>query len=311
MHHLSRVRIAYVVLSHRNPAQVLRLVEALLDGPGAEVLVRHDARHSILDEADLRRLGARSLKDDVEFEWGGWSQLQLLLACLEGTANEVDPDWLLILSGQDYPLRSLAAIEEDLARSDHDAMLGDAWELDTERPPAPPEDDFFLRYAYRHYRVPKFMPHLPKAVRPAAYLREFPPPQKPQLGLRRTRLPFGDGFGCFVSADWLTLNRRAIHTILEAAGDRRLMRFYRRVSIPSESFFATVLLNDGDLRVARSNRRFISFESPLAPHPTTLTSADLDRMLASGCDFARKFDADTDAEVLDALDERRRSQVPR
>jgi hypothetical protein len=29
--------------------------------------------------------------------------------------------------------------------------------------------------------------------------------------------------------------------------------------------------------------------------------------MASGCDFARKFDSDVDAEVLDVLDERRRS----
>ena len=42
MHHLPRVRIAYVVLSHRNPDQVLRLVGALREGPAAEVLVRHE-----------------------------------------------------------------------------------------------------------------------------------------------------------------------------------------------------------------------------------------------------------------------------
>jgi hypothetical protein len=83
------------------------------------------------------------------------------------------------------------------------------------------------------------------------------------------------------------------------------------VAIPSESFFATVLLNDRSLRVARDNRRFVSFEAPLTPHPDTLTTADLDRVLASKCDFARKFDAEVDTEVLDALDDRRRSEIPR
>ena len=83
------------------------------------------------------------------------------------------------------------------------------------------------------------------------------------------------------------------------------------VAVPSESFFATVLLNDESLHVARENRRFVSFTAPLTPHPETLTTSDLDRLAASGCDFARKFDVEVDAEVLDALDERRRAGTPR
>jgi hypothetical protein len=312
VHHLLGVRIAYLVLSHRNPDQVLRLVTALREGPAAEVLVRHDDRRSSLDERELRRLGARGLKDEIEFEWGGWSQLRMLLACLGCAAEELDPDWLLVLSGQDYPLRPMAAIEADLAETEYDALLGNAWELDTSRLPGPPANEFFLRYAYRHFPTPAATPHLPRAVRPLAYLRELPSPRRPQLGVRRATLPFRNDFRCFVSADWLTLNRRALRTVLDAARKRRrLMRYYRRVAIPSESFFATVLFNDSSLRVARDNRRFVSFEAPLTPHPDTLTSADLDRILASGCDFARKFDAEADAEVLDALDERRRSLTPR
>ena len=51
----------------------------------------------------------------------------------------------------------------------------------------------------------------------------------------------------------------------------------------------------------------ISFAGPGVPHPDVLTSADLGRLLDSDMDFARKFDQERDAEVLDALDERRRS----
>ena len=301
-----------MVVSHRNPDQVLRLVSVLRESPRAEVLVRHDPRWEPIDEAALESLGARSLHDDVDFEWGGWSQLQTLVGVLERTAAEVDPDWLLVLSGQDYPLRPMQAIEDGLAAEEHDALLGHAWELDVRRRPQPPDEEFFLRYAYRHYPAPAGAPHLPKLVRPLAYLREYPAPLRPQLGLRRARLPFDGGFRCFVSADWLTLNRASVAAVLVAAHERgRLMRYYRRVAIPSESFFATVLLNDHSLSVARDNRRFVSFERPGAPHPETLTSADLDRLIASGSDFARKFDVEVDPEVLDALDTRRSSRRPR
>jgi hypothetical protein len=110
-----------------------------------------------------------------------------------------------------------------------------------------------------------------------------------------------------VSADWLTLSARAARAVAAAArDDRRLIRHYRRSIIPSESFFATVLLNDPGLTVAREDRRFLSFAGPGVPHPDVLTSRHLDELTGSGMHFARKFDSEVDAGVLDALDERRR-----
>jgi hypothetical protein len=99
--------------------------------------------------------------------------------------------------------------------------------------------------------------------------------------------------------------------VLRAARDERaLMRHYRRTIVPSESFFATVLMNDPELRVSSDDRRFVSF-APGAAHPDVLTEADLDRLMASGAHFARKFDAEADAAVLDRLDELRLSRRPR
>lgn len=302
--------VAYLVLSHRNPEQVLRLVSALMEGSGAEVVVRHDQAQSRLEPGPIEQLGARLMHDTIDFRWGGITQLELLLTGLGHVAGELDPDWLLVLSGQDYPLRPLEDIHGALAESGLDAMLGGAWELDTRRLPPPPEDEFFLRYAYAHFPAPDRLRRLPGALRPLTYLREPPAPR--QLGVRRPRLPYGPGRRCYVSSDWLTLSRPAVRAVLDAArSDRRLMRHYRRVAIPSESFFATVLLNDPNLKVARTNRRYIRFPGPGHPHPDTLTSADLDELLDSGCDFARKFDAQVDSAVLDALDARRRAGRPR
>ena len=306
------MRVAYLIVSHRNPDQVLRLVRVLNEGPAARVLVRHDQSGSPLPAAAIEQAGGTVLEGKTSFEWGGWSQLRAMLRLLELAREAADPDWLLVVSGQDYPLRPLADIERDLAAGEHDALLGDAWELELDRLPPPPQDEFFLRYAYRHYPAPRRAPRLPGRLRPLAYLRERPPPLRPLVGVRRLRTPFDGDSRCFVSADWLTLRRPALDAVLDVARhDRRLRRFYRRSWIPTESFFATVLLNHPSLRVARQNRRFLSFPGPLTPHPETLTSADIERLAASGCDFARKFDADLDAEVLDLLDQRRRSATPR
>ena len=290
------MRVAYLVLSHRNPGQVLRLVRALAEGPAAVVLVRHDQRVTRLDAADVGAAGGQLVDDGIKVEWGAWSQLAVVLAGLRRAA-ELRPDWTLVLSGQDYPLRPMADIEADLAACDADGMLGAVREPDRRRPPG--DDEFFLRVAYRHYRRPRRLPHLPRTLRPLVFVRDLPP----LVGVRRLRRP---GVRLYFSADWVTLSQRGLAAVLAAGEDRRLLRPFRRMPVPSESFFATVLLNDPRLRIERDHRRFLAFAGPGAPHPETLTTADLEAALASGADFARKFDDEVDGRALDVLDERNR-----
>lgn len=290
--------VAYVVLSHRNPPQVLRLVRALAEGPSGQVLVRHDGRRSTLAPAAIEAAGGQAIEDDLEVEWARPSYLDLILSCLGEAWRRLDPDWTLVLSGQDYPLRPMAQIEADLGRSQTDARLGAVREVETRRPAN--DDEFYLRCRYRHYERPSALPDMPRSLRPLIYARAVPP----LVGIRRLG-PAPLRF--YASADWLTLGRRALQTLLEAGRDRRLMRHFRGVAVPSESFFASVLLGDSELTVEHDHRRFARFSRSGAPHPDTLTSADLDGALASGADFARKFDAELDSEVLDRLDERRRA----
>jgi Core-2/I-Branching enzyme len=297
------VTVVYVVISHRNPEQVVRLVRVLREGPAARVLVRHDPRWERLDPGKLEAAGGEPIEKGIKATWGGWSYLKLIVSCLREAAARHDPDWVLVLSGQDYPLRPLADIEADLEASPADARLGAVRPVETERPAAG-DDEFFLRCRYRHYARPRVFPSsLPGPIRPLAYARELPP----LVGVRRIEPA---PLTLFASADWLTLGRAGIRTVLDAAEDRRLTRHFRRVAVPSESFFASVLLANPALIVEHDNRRFSSFGHG-SPHPDTLTSDDYDRLLSSGADFARKFDTTLDTHVLELLDEHRRSRTGR
>jgi hypothetical protein len=272
-------------------------VRALGEGPNARVLVRHDQRRSRLEQSAVRAAGGEPIEDRIDVEWATWSHVELIVACLREAVARHHPDWALILSGQDYPLRPLAAIEAELDAATSDGRIGAVREVESRRPAQ--DDEFFLRCHYRHYTRPRAWPPVPRALRPLVYARELPP----LVGVRRLGRP---PLPLYASSDWLTLARPGIAAILAAAADRRLTRYFRRVAVPSEAFFASVLLNDPALRIERDHRRYIRFPSPRAPHPVTLTSDDLEALTASSADFARKFDAEVDSEVLDALDARRR-----
>lgn len=295
------VSVAYIVISHRNPPQVLRLVRALKEDSEAVVLVRHDQRASTLPDAEIEAAGGEAVSGEVEPGWGDWRHLRSILHCLHEAATRHDPPWTLIVSGQDYPVRAPREIASELRDASEDARLGSIREVE---PGSAPDDEFHLRCLYRHYDRPRGMPGLPLVMRPLVYTRDLPS----LVGFRRLR-PWP--LRPYVSADWLTLGRRALGAVLDAADDPRLMRHFRRVAVPSESFFASVLLNRPDLVVDGDNRRFVRFARLGAAHPDTLTSVDLDRVLASGADFARKFDITVDAEVLDRLDEHRHAEIAR
>ena len=86
--------VAYVVLSHRNPPQVLRLVRALAEGPGGCVLVRHDPRHSELSESAIATAGGQAIEDAIDVEWARWSHLALILSCLAEARDQSIPSGL-------------------------------------------------------------------------------------------------------------------------------------------------------------------------------------------------------------------------
>src|SRR3954467_10602162 len=92
--------IAYVVVSYRNPKQVLRLVSAVREGPGAEVVVRHDQRSTELPRRAVEELGGHLLDDGIEIAWGELSQARVLLGALAWALDNLAPDWILVLSGQ-------------------------------------------------------------------------------------------------------------------------------------------------------------------------------------------------------------------
>jgi hypothetical protein len=79
------------------------------------------------------------------------------------------------------------------------------------------------------------------------------------------------------------------------------LRHYRRTALPTESFPYTVLHTEPTLRLSNDTRRFTLWPNRSA-HPAVLRVADLDRILSSGADFARKFDPTIDTTVMNQLD---------
>ena len=298
-----RVRVAYLVCSYTLPDQVMRLLRVLRDGsPDAVLASHHDDRSGKLDEAGLADAGILRILPPSAVQWGTFSQLEMVLRCMRELLDRADFDWLVLLSGQDYPIRPLPDIERFLAGDGHDGFI-ERRALAAPRPWRRAPDEFSARYLRRYVAVPA---GLERPVR--AIARRIGPLELRTLGSRRLlglpllRGPYSPALRPYHGSDWFTLSRRCVQRACTA--DRRLLHHHRRTLIPTESFVHTVLYNDASLKLSGDTRRYTSWDEPPAPRPRILRLADLEPMLASGLDFARKFDSRVDAAVLDAIDRR-------
>lgn len=283
----------YVVTSYINPHQTIRLLSRIrAESPAARLIVSHDRKMPPPPAAELRAVGAELWLTPEGIEWGDATYLRSQLAVL-GNLEMEDDTWITFLTGQDYPVRSIADYEQHLAACGADALL------------EVPDDDPSLgihlqRYLVRSYRMPRWVDkHTIRRVvnrLPGFELSHEPRGQPPYLHRRRFRTPFSESFSLRKGCDLFALSGRAARALGDAPPS--LLRYYAHTRVPSESYVHTVLRNHPSLTITGEMIHFARWAS--SPHPDWLGIGDLDEMITSRRWFARKFREDDP--VLDVLD---------
>jgi Core-2/I-Branching enzyme len=276
--------VAYLILSYLHPELVQRLVGTLRAGsPDAVIAVHHDDRRCALGDVDALRIPPQPI------EWGHGSQLAAVLRAMSWVRKRAEFDWLVLLSGQDYPIRPVPEIEASLAAAEVDAFI-----QTTAVPPLRLRrgqvDEFALRYRYRWRPLPERLVAPLARADPLVQVRRLPSGAYVGFPARPRLEPFH-------GSDWFTLSRRAVDAVLDAPP--AVADHFLHTIVPTEAFVHTVLTHSG-LRLTSDNRRYAAFADDAA-NPRVLGAADLDAVLGSGGDFARKFD---DLAVIDEIDRR-------
>lgn len=276
--------IAYLVLVHRYPEQFKRLFKAIHD-PANQYLVHIDKNSGPALEVDIREFLAAypnaAVLDGKKALWGGYS---LVDAELRGMAKllEMGKDWthFINLSGQDFPLMTQKRIKAFLVRN---------------------KGKEFIRVLDQAQIRPDTM------GRVLQYVEE--------LGGRivdtlATRL-FLDGATPYIGTQWKIVSRTFCDFVCHDPSVERYKAFYRNTFIADEGFFQTVIMNtDAHGEVVNDDKRMIDWipDGDIKLRPRTFTAADA-VALTTGTDlFARKFDVEVDAEILDILEAHLRTQ---
>ena len=283
------MNLAYIISAYKLPEQLVRLV-ARLNTDASHFVIHVDEKS---DDAvfepiatALEPLSNVRLLERHRCDYGGFGHVRATLKGITELVRLGLPfDYVILLTGQDYPIKSNERIAEFFREHrgqsflDYFSLPSDGWKGGgTDR-----FESWHLRLRGRHVRIPRR--HATSLLR-----RRIP------LGLR----PFG-------GSPYWCLSRACIEYV--AAFVERspsYVRFFRFVDVPDEIFFHTILLNSplrGEL--VNDDLRYVEWRDPeVAGGPALLGTPDLEKVMSSTSLFARKFDITFDADVLDLIDAR-------
>jgi hypothetical protein len=284
------VEVGFVLITHTRPRQALRLIRRLnqlYDSP--PIVCHHDCSQCEMPLGELP--GNVSLvQPHLRTAWGGFAVVEATVRAMRELFQRSDaPDWFVLLSGADYPIKPAQRVRRELVASACDAHL--CYEpID----PAALATDW-QRVCYRRYYSPRAW--LPNVARHGPEWKSVRLP----MWLRRPRHPFRPSFRCYAGSQWFSANRDAAECVLRfAESGRRFSKYCWKTPFTDEMYFQTILANAPGLRLNNANYRYTDWSAGGA-HPKTLGMEDVRAVLASANHFARKFSGDR-PEVLDALD---------
>ncbi|MBU1691275.1 MAG: hypothetical protein KJ958_12300 [Gammaproteobacteria bacterium] len=312
------MKFVYFITSHKNPEQVQRLCAALRKGsPLSEIVVHHDPIAEPLDAEIISLLRIHLIPQPISVRWGDFSLTEAILISMQWIEKNLEYDWLIYISGQDYPVRPLIRIEADLAATEFDAFV---YAFLYDDPAHWPSGEGFKRYYFQYFNLPRFPYYyrLPPSMKSAfeffrqrlnatSFLRLFPAYRNrpPKIGIRCWSVPFHEDFPCWGGYNWMTLRRICVkHIIVTCQNNPRLLNHYRHTLVAEESIFQTILYNSKRFVIENNCRRYIYWDPKIehAASPATIKINVIDRALSSRADFARKFDFDEDIDVFDRVD---------
>ncbi|GIV33732.1 MAG: hypothetical protein KatS3mg031_1267 [Chitinophagales bacterium] len=339
------MKLAYIILSHKAPYQLARLVSRLHDE--GVTFVIHLCRN--MQREDYRKtrelLKSYSNVFFCKREDGSWGEFGITQAVLNGMElllhHRIDFDYLNVLSGNDYPIKSNAYLRNFFENNKGRQFLwvlpvydyiplglpegqiyGEGWKgyvhpwgsehrflrfekywysMLGERLMIIPETRFLNKPLWNVLKI--FLYNLPAYYRQKKVRREFLLMLLSLTHQRKRETP--QGFTPYAGSQWFSVTRDCTEYIVHTARQHpELKKFFKHTLLSDESFFSTILAHSPYmLQLAQCNYRYIRWSgSGPRTHPVILTREDLPALKASDKLFARKFDISVDSTILDLID---------
>lgn len=297
-------RFAFVILSHNNPGQLLRLTQTLSRLYNDPCIVcHHNFTMCPLDE-DNFPANCEFLHPHIDSRWGDISLVKAGLLAIERLHQVGGWDWFFLLSGSDYPIAEPESIARELSSANFDAILYDRlieYDQYADKGPDAKGEFGFSRQCWPSLGYDRYLtyrmsyPSLTRRLRPTKRSATI---RNPILLRMLGKWPIN--FKVYGGELWCGGNRRTAEVLANHPKQRSILQFFNSKQVVEEAVYHTIIRNS-DLKVGDFGSRRFSKWPERSAHPKWLAEEDYIDIINSGSWFARKFLPDDP--VLDRLDE--------
>lgn len=312
------MNINYIILAHKNPPQVKRLVETLSE-KWTYFYIHIDANIDIIPfKESLKDCKNVVFLDKVERYPGIWGDIGIVkgtLAAMRRIKAKYNKGYTILLSGQDYPLQDNKSIFDFFQNNQTNYIdvnpISDLWGkhgLDRVRKykinKSPKRGHFLMLPTIFHKDFYQF-----ETLGKLNYLRK----NKSNLQIlkifkKRKLKNFKNQFGGSV---YWSLPNETLKMIIDFIDkNSKYVEFHENTLCADEIFFQSILMHtktkvEKSLKIAPS-LTYSNWERPSGPLPVTFKREDFNELkIASQIKlWARKFDINQDDEILHLIDKR-------
>jgi hypothetical protein len=278
---------AYLIFAHRNLDQLPRLIDRLDTGVASFFLHIDQKTDTMPSEGALRKLRALP---NVHFvpryhcPWATFGLVEAQKAAMEAALAEGGFTHLMLLTGQDYPLRPPHEIDSFFAAHPDVSFVGHnpgKTKIEKRKLERYKYENWHVYFAGKHY-VPF------RVLKRVGIKRRIPGRPRPVKGW----------------AFFTVSQEAAEYAVRFYRENPRYVRFWRRAKHADEYFWHTILLNSALTgKVSNTTLRYVRFVPPTG-HTMTFGIENLEELKAASSDyfFAGKLDSTVDAQILDLID---------
>lgn len=307
---------SYLILAHKNPEQLSRLIERL-DSSNSYFFINIDRNQPLQPFINsIPKKNVLFLNDNKRKSgnWGGTDIVEATIELIREALNVKGKSYLILLSGQDYPLVNNSRIKETLIKNNYDGFVStfsipvDGWTnrgLDRLN---------FYRMSLSNKRYDFVL--IPSMWEKSFYnIRVFKSlyailrrgEKKTLFKILRKRSHPND-IKPFGGSQWWTLSCDLAKQILNFIDDHpAFLKYHQDTLLADEIFFQTIIHHltalDHTLKIAPS-LTYTNWERKNVPLPVTFCAEDFEELKEASKThlFARKFDIESDTVILDKID---------
>jgi hypothetical protein len=297
--------ISYIILGHKEPLQIKRLVNRLTCA-NSFFYIHIDKRVDItpFKTALAEEPGVYFLEKRENGTWGDIGIVRATLHALKIILEDGRNGYCVLLSGQDYPIKSNENIARVL-RANEGISFADTWALPYEKW----YNGGFYRIEYYKYNVPDGENNY--LLLPPLFSKDFQNDRKANVRrigklLLKGKVPFQlfrkrnfpHGIKPYGGSQWWAITTHMARQVISFTEEKKLyLKFHKFTLLADEIFFQSLIMHFSVLEktAVKPSLTYLRFESTESAHPATFSSQNLNELKAVSTAkpeklFARKFD---------------------